>query len=160
MSHGGGGSDIKAEPNLTPLLDLVLQLVMFFIVVANFSVTQASQDIALPKASSARPVTKEPDVRYLNIRPTNDERSDLKAEVLVLGRRPMTMLLEVEDNLKQEAQLIRKKLKDEGKGEDVPIPTIIIIRADKRIDYKPVYEIMQTCKKAGFRKLQLNAMKD
>ena len=156
MSHGGGGSDIKAEPNLTPLLDLVLQLVMFFIVVANFSVTQASQEIDLPKASSARPVTKEPDVRYLNIRPNNE--AELKAEVLVLGRRPMLTLLEVEDHLKQEATLIRKKLKDEGKGDDIPIPTIIIIRADKRIDYKPVYEVMQTCKKSGFRKLQLNAM--
>ena len=65
MSHGGGGgaNEIKAEPNLTPLLDLVLQLVMFFLLVANFSVVQANKDIDLPKAQSARPVVKEVDVR-------------------------------------------------------------------------------------------------
>ncbi len=151
MSHGaGGGTEVKAEPNLTPLLDLVLQLVMFFLLVANFSVVQANKDIDLPKATSAKPVVKETDVRYLNV---ND-----KAEVLVLGRRePLRTLLEVEDYLKQEANLIKKKLKDEGKP-DEQLQTIVVIRADKRTDYKPVYEVMQVCKKAGFRKLQLNAM--
>ena len=31
MSHGGGTVEV-AEPNLTPLLDLVLQLLMFFLI--------------------------------------------------------------------------------------------------------------------------------
>jgi biopolymer transport protein ExbD len=150
MSHGGGGgTEVKAEPNLTPLLDLVLQLVMFFLLVANFSVVQANKDIDLPKATSAKPVVKETDVRYLNV--------NEKGETLVVGRRePLRTLLEVEDYLKQESALIKKKLKDEGKAEE--LQTIIVIRADKRTDYKPVYEVMQVCKKAGFRKLQLNAM--
>ena len=36
MSHGGSDSGVSAEPNMTPLLDLVLQLLMFFIINVNF----------------------------------------------------------------------------------------------------------------------------
>ncbi len=36
MSHGPVGEDVSADPNLTPLLDLVMQLLMFFMVCADF----------------------------------------------------------------------------------------------------------------------------
>ena len=51
MSHG---STEKCEPNLTPLLDLVLQLVMFFMLCANFVVEQTSDKIKLPEAEAAK----------------------------------------------------------------------------------------------------------
>ena len=47
MSHG---SSDKCEPNFTPLLDLVLQLVMFFMLCANFVMDQTSVEIKLPDA--------------------------------------------------------------------------------------------------------------
>src|SRR6202012_2545068 len=56
MSHGGG--DDVAEPDLTPLLDLVLQLLMFFIINVNFVSEQVSADIKLPSSESARPIEK------------------------------------------------------------------------------------------------------
>jgi biopolymer transport protein ExbD len=151
MSHGGGGGqEISAEPNLVPLLDLVLQLVMFFLLVANFNTVQANKDIDLPKAQSARPVQRETDVRYLNI--------NQNGEVLVLGRRePLKELIQIEDYLREEARLIKQKIEREG-GDPNVLNTIIVIRADKRADYKPIYDIMQICRKAGFRKLQMNAM--
>src|SRR4029079_343313 len=37
-----------AEPNLVPLLDLVLQLVMFFMMCANFVMEENDQTIKLP----------------------------------------------------------------------------------------------------------------
>ena len=56
MSHGIGGHGKRAEPNLTPLLDLVLQLVMFFMLVANFVMDELSDKIKLPVASQAKPL--------------------------------------------------------------------------------------------------------
>src|SRR5262245_24674379 len=53
MSHGP--SD-KCEPNLVPLLDMVLQLVMFFMVCANFVMEQVNESIKLPTAVAARPL--------------------------------------------------------------------------------------------------------
>src|SRR4051812_5732383 len=51
MSHG---SSDKCEPNFTPLLDLVLQLVMFFMLCANFVMDQTSVEIKLPQAIAAK----------------------------------------------------------------------------------------------------------
>src|SRR3954463_5963577 len=71
MSHGGGGlgkGQVSSDPNLTPLLDLVLQLVMFFMLVANFVMDELSDKIHLPIASQAKPLTaKDANIHYLNI---------------------------------------------------------------------------------------------
>lgn len=56
MSHGGDASE--AEADLTPLLDLVLQLLMFFIINVNFVTEQVNPDIKLPTSESARPIDK------------------------------------------------------------------------------------------------------
>jgi biopolymer transport protein ExbD len=66
MSHG---SSSACEPNLTPLLDIVLQLLMFFILITRFvSVAQNPEppadddpshtEIILPTAESASPLDK------------------------------------------------------------------------------------------------------
>src|SRR5271168_4903043 len=52
-SVGSEGTD----PNLTPLLDLVLQLIMFFLITVNFvRVDQFDDSIQLPVASQAIPI--------------------------------------------------------------------------------------------------------
>src|SRR5437667_3768124 len=56
MSHGGG--DDSAEGDLTPLLDLVLQLLMFFIINVNLATEQTNPDVKLPHSSSATPLNK------------------------------------------------------------------------------------------------------
>ena len=61
----------KAEPNLTPLLDVVFQLITFFMLVINFSSENYDQRVRLPVAESAVPVGKRP--RSLG-RPTGLER--------------------------------------------------------------------------------------
>ena len=49
-----------ADPNLTPLLDLVLQLIMFFMITVNFVRTDQFDDaIKLPVATSAMPACRE-----------------------------------------------------------------------------------------------------
>src|SRR6185437_882999 len=46
----------KAEPNLTPLLDVVFQLITFFMLVINFSNENYDARVRLPVAGSARPI--------------------------------------------------------------------------------------------------------
>src|SRR5262245_6946526 len=48
-------SELKAEPNLTPLLDVVFQLITFFMLVINFSSENYDRRVRLPVAGSARP---------------------------------------------------------------------------------------------------------
>src|SRR5215468_1650976 len=65
MSHGGGDDTI--EPDMTPLLDLVMQLLMFFIVSVRFVKEQVNQDVQLPESSSAQVIKKaDIDALFLN----------------------------------------------------------------------------------------------
>jgi biopolymer transport protein ExbD len=47
------------EPNLVPLLDLVLQMVMFFMACTNFAKENISEAVKLPLAQSAKPIEDE-----------------------------------------------------------------------------------------------------
>ncbi|MGE3818419.1 MAG: ExbD/TolR family protein [Isosphaeraceae bacterium] len=49
-------STMRAEPNLTPLLDIVFQLITFFMLLINFSKDNYDARVKLPVAGSARPV--------------------------------------------------------------------------------------------------------
>src|SRR5438270_9862169 len=74
MSHGVAGAAPAMEPNLTPLLDMVLQLLMFFMMCVNFVTEQVSEDVKLPVSQSARPMDKtESDVLFLNLKPFKSE---------------------------------------------------------------------------------------
>ena len=58
MSHGGGAEGGMADPNLTPLLDVVLQLLMFFMMCVNFVTEQVNEDISLPVSQAVKPMDK------------------------------------------------------------------------------------------------------
>src|SRR5918911_408991 len=63
LSHGG------AEPNLTPILDMVFQLITFFMLVINFKTASMDLDLKLPVVGSAKPVDTQgqEDLLILNI---------------------------------------------------------------------------------------------
>lgn len=147
MSHH---ADQTAEPNLVPLLDLVLQLVMFFMMVAQFAVLeQTDQAIKLPQAAQAEPIPEEglgPGVIYLGI--TNQD------EVKVTGRPPMKTESEVVEFLKQAHAAAEERAKKEGKE----VQTLVVIRADQNADFAQVYKVMRRCQEAGLLKLQLRAL--
>ena len=58
MSHGSA-SDETIEPNLTPLLDLVLQLLMFFMITVNFTQGVTNTGETLPHSETVAPLDPE-----------------------------------------------------------------------------------------------------
>src|SRR5262245_45381774 len=109
MSHGPSELS-QAEPNLTPLLDIVLQLLMFFIMCVNFVNQQVNEEIRLPRSASVKPMDKaDADVLYINYKPFREidlerrlppeefERARGRFRegdpcVLVVGKEPMKLL--------------------------------------------------------------------
>ncbi|HXG13109.1 MAG TPA: biopolymer transporter ExbD [Gemmataceae bacterium] len=135
---------VSAAPNLTPLLDVVLQLLMFFIICTNFKMEEASTDIMLPAAQSARPVDKsDVDVLFVNL--TGE------GKVLVLGREPMS-LLEAKYWLRQQYEDAERNARD-GK-----VNTAIILRAARDADYEKVYQLLRICKEQGFKRFNVRAL--
>jgi biopolymer transport protein TolR len=147
MSHGGVGTGHgaqSAEPNLTPLLDMVLQLVMFFMLVANFVMDDFSDKIRLPVASQAKPLTaKDTNFMYLNV--------DKTGRVLVPLGEPLLTPDQIRFYMRQAA---RNHVLGEAKAlEEVTV----IIRADKDARVQHILKTMQAVKEAKFRKVQLRA---
>src|SRR5262245_23856252 len=146
MSHGsaaGGHGQQSAEPNLTPLLDMVLQLVMFFMLVANFIMDELSDKIKLPVASQAKPLTaKDTNFMYLNV--------NKRGEVLVLHQEPLLSPESITFYMRQQAanHVLKEKAKDE---------VTVIIRADRDAKYRDILKTITAIKTAGFKKLQLRA---
>src|ERR1700681_1059144 len=100
MSHGPTGDDFRAEPNLIPLLDLVFQLLMFFIVCVNFVTQQVNEKIKLPDMQSARPMDKrETDLLYLNL--------DAQGVLDVIGEEPKKKPLDMLRYLRKEFEFAR-----------------------------------------------------
>ena len=148
MAHRSEGT---AEQALVPLLDVVMQLLMFFMMCVNFVSEQVNEDIKLPVAQSARPMDKRlGDVLVLNM--------DAKGRLLVPGRpKPLTTPLEIGTYLKQEyADAKRNAAARKEKSDQVQ--TALIIRAHRDSSYASVFGLLRMCKEIGFRKLQLRAL--
>ncbi len=56
MSGSLPGGGAKAEPNLTPILDMVFQLITFFMLVINFKAAELDLSLQLPVLGSAKPL--------------------------------------------------------------------------------------------------------
>ena len=148
MGHVSG-DDIRAEPNLIPLLDLVFQLIMFFMICVNFVSSQVNEEIKLPVAQSARAMdTGDFEVLVLNM--------DGSGKIQVVGRpAPLSTMGEKRYFLREAyADALRTAQERDKKA---PVTTTVIVRADKTATYLQVYELLTLCKEAGFRKLQLRA---
>src|SRR6516225_4782533 len=117
--------EIKAEPNLVPLLDLVFQLIMFFMVCVNFVSQQVNEEIKLPVAQSARPMDKsELYVLFLNV--------DQTGKLIVPGRdQPLTTLPQMRVYLRQ-VHADAKRAAEEKGDKSGKVKTAVVIRADKR----------------------------
>ncbi|MCS7014772.1 MAG: biopolymer transporter ExbD [Gemmatales bacterium] len=59
------GSEERMELNLTPLLDVVLQLIMFFMMCVNFVMDQVDPNVLLPSSVSARELPPKTDIQVI-----------------------------------------------------------------------------------------------
>jgi biopolymer transport protein ExbD len=147
-------SELKAEPNLTPLLDIVFQLITFFMLVINFSAENYDQRIKLPVAESARPIDDAGQVSedrlVLNV--------DRDGHLLIGGEvQPLHKAIQT---IKHQADLIKLNLKAMGTKPNPTgaLPTTIIFRADKDARFSDVMGLIRACQQHGFRKFALKAM--
>jgi biopolymer transport protein ExbD len=149
MSHG---STDKCEPNMTPLLDLVLQLVMFFMLCANFVMEQTSAEIKLPEAFAAKALDKgEESPIFLNI----NEQGKVLLTPEQRGKDDTETLdneIQVQNFMALQASLEKRRT---GKKEP---ESSVILRVDKSTPFEKTYKIMKACRLAGYQKVQLRVL--
>jgi biopolymer transport protein ExbD len=137
----------RAEPNLTPILDMVFQLITFFMLVINFQGAALDQSLKLPVLGSAKPAGAEESLLVLNI----DKGGQLK----VYG-----VPQDVKKYIAHEARMEELKMsaqdKNYKKGDE--LPTTVVIRADKSTPFKLLNDVVKVCQEHGYRKFSLKAM--
>ncbi len=114
--------------NLTPLIDIVFLLLIFFLVATRFAEEERELDVLLPDASEAQPLTSKPREMPINI--------DRQGRYFVTGKFLTTPQLQ--------AVLDAAFVNNPGRAS-------VMIRADKRCDWEFVVAAMNACKKAKIR---------
>ncbi len=139
----------RADPNLTPILDMVFQLITFFMLVINFKTASMDLSLHLPTVGSARPVeTKGTDLLVLNI----DREGMLRVFGNEIKDRPGYIAMEAQASLLA-ARRFNPELKE---GEE--LPSMVIIRADRKTSFQKLYAVIVQCQQNGFRNFSLKAL--
>lgn len=138
----------RVEPNLTPLLDMVFQLITFFMLVINFKGASLDMSLKLPVLGSARPLdrTGKFEPLILNI--------DAEGRINSYGEE-----IEIERFISKEARLLRMQLSAEAEKEKQDeLPVAVIIRADRAVSFHQVNDVLKVCQSHGYRQFSLSAM--
>ncbi len=144
----------SAEPDLTPLLDIVFQLITFFMLVINFSNDNYDQRVKLPVAGTARPVEEgeklDEDRLIFNV--------DKEGHLLMSGA-VLTASKAIQE-IKRQADLVKLNLKAAGQKPDASggLPTTIVLRADRDTPFNKLFTLITACQTNGFHKFALKAM--
>lgn len=134
----------RCEPNLVPILDMVFQLITFFMLVVNFKTSEVDRDLTLPIVGSTRPVEEESnsEVLVLNLRANGD----------LFVRGAMQPAPEVFIPIEARTIYAIRGLK---RGE--PLPVRAVIRGDKSIRVERLLGVIDLCRANGFEKFDFIA---
>lgn len=110
-----------AEADLTPMIDMTFQLIAFFMVLINFSQTEAHEEVKLPSSQLVKPpeeVMEFPIILHI----ARDGRvilggDEFTAETLNIGLRNEEYVLAAEGKKNSDADLIIRAHKDTAAGE-------------------------------------------
>ena len=116
--------------DLTPIVDVVFNLLIFFALSLNFSQVVSSINIKLPKAKTSEVVTE-------------------KQVVVSIERNNKVYINDQALYLDQIPNYLDKINKD----------NVVVVKADKEIDHGFVVQIMDLIKRSGFKKLGIAVTK-
>lgn len=126
-------TDAIEEPtlNLTPMIDIVFLLVIFFMVGTRFTEMERQYDIELPTVSDVQPLSSLPDELTVNVR--------LDGGITLAGQE--RTLAELESDLKA----ARENFPDQS----------VIIRGAGEGRYQHVMDVLAACRRVGIRAVSL-----
>ncbi len=138
----------NADPNLTPILDMVFQLITFFMLVINFKANEMDQQMLLPVVGSARPSDKgNQQLLMLNI--------NKKGDFTVFGRAYTDDQMKAFIENRALADRLTERRKQSDFADDADLPTLVIVRADQNTPFKRLNDVLTLCQKNGYREFAL-----
>lgn len=150
-SSGSSAPDV----DMTPMIDIVFQLIAFFMVITNFEQQQADERVTLPRDQLAKPPeVKREDAFTINLGYDKDIDGEVinpDQPLIFFGDEQITVE-QSGPRLKQEAQFYRTI--------GTPLEDVTVeIRADQDVPAGLVQELIQKCQEdgIGFQRFALKA---
>ena len=119
-------SSVASTLSLTPLIDVVFLLLIFFLVTSEFEDEERRLDIVLPSATSAVPMIGKPREVVIDI--------DSDGKIYLSGQ-PTTV---------NDLQPLLERAVAEN-----PTNQSVVIRADRASSFQPVVSVMDVCNRTG-----------
>ena len=117
--------------DITPLVDVIFQLLIFFLLTSSFVVTQAGIKVNLPKAVTSEALQEETAVIVIN-----------KNDVVFLNEKVVTV--------KELGNFL----------ENLPKKKAILLKADKKSSLGKIVEIWDLCREKGIEKLNIATIQE
>tara|TARA_R110002111_G_scaffold259308_1_gene329291 strand:- start:96477 stop:96890 length:414 start_codon:yes stop_codon:yes gene_type:complete len=131
------GTVEEPKLDLTPMIDIVFLLIIFFMVGTQFTEMERQYDIKLPTVTDAKPLTNLPDDIIVNVQQDG--------EISVNGEKKSLPELE------QALELARQNFPGQS----------VVIRGDSTGPYQNVMNILEICHRAKIRSVSLaNRLRD
>jgi len=117
--------------NLTPMVDIVFLLIIFFMVGTQFSEMERSVDVQLPTVSSVTPLTGVPDAKVVEIH--EDGKIEYEGEEITLA------------SLEETLQAAQENYAGQA----------VVLRGDQRCAYQNIMNVIAVCKRAKIASISL-----
>ena len=127
--------DALGAINMTPMIDCVFLLLIFFLVATKFEEAERDMNVVLPSASEAMPMTAKPKELFINV---------LRSGQVVIAGQALS-----EDQLLGALQQA---------SANNPGRQAVIIRADRHCEWEHVMSVMNSCNKAGLHDYKVTAL--
>jgi biopolymer transport protein ExbD len=143
-----------SEPDMTPMIDIVFQLLTFFMIAINFENTKADERVKLPKDMLAKPPEVKPEHELvLNFGYERDKNGVKKSSLpTVFYNERYVEVGNLTPDLEQE-----KRIMEALHGKDVIEKVTVLIRADSEVPTGLVQQLIKKCQDNGFTKFSLRA---
>src|SRR5579863_1283888 len=128
---------LKVEPleepylNMTPLVDVILNLLIFFMLGTRFAEEERQVEIQVPDVSHAQPLTAPPDDIIVNVYPDGH---------LVVDQQTLTPA-----QLESRLEKAQRKYADQS----------VLIRGDGKGTYQSIMDVLSICQRAGIHHYSL-----
>lgn len=127
--------DVLGSINLTPMIDCVFLLLIFFLVATRFEEAEREMSVVLPQASEAMPMTARPKELFVNVSATGD--------------------IVVEGSKLDEAQLLDVLVQAQANN---PGRQKVVIRGDRGSPLEASVRVMDLCNRAKIREYTLSTL--
>ncbi|HUO07420.1 MAG TPA: biopolymer transporter ExbD [Phycisphaerae bacterium] len=130
--------------NVTPLIDVMMCLIIFFLVCGKLAAQESNDKVIVPRAELGQQLPEQRDRLLINVVPRGSEQTVATEEPLVYVRGGEIAMND-----------LAKYLRDEkGKTPDVKV----IIRADRNIPYQWIAPVLTACAQAGIKSVNFSTL--